>query len=627
MYCLCIPLTNYSTMASSICCIPTVDDCAAEYSTTVDDRNGCQYSPYDNNETQQIKMAVVKTGSYDLHVVATEDIPAGTVIVQCLPLAQSPIIHGPAKSTCFRCFFQEGDDDPSGRRKKETLFRCARCQIARYCSKECQMTDWNEGHKLECQFYVKQRKMQQHNICTSDEEAGMPKALMLRAFAALKLARDKHAVADASTIKDTISCGPKHFSSLAVSPQHRSPSTATGALNSPELKIVNLILLQHAIGKGKQKDSSPDEQVKAVLQIWGYDNNDDHYHNRNNNQETPKEKLFTLPHALLRTDDAFKKNNFGILDALHSSIGEGIYPCAALLNHSCAPNAILRYKLDDGDDLSKRREGEAFHPPILQIVACMPIAKGEELTHSYVDLMLSTKERQARLLKTHGFTCECKRCVEGEYLLPLPRDRLLWDKWPLEHRLRVIDQGTCHVEDNLVKIDLETALNQCNQERDRAAILDCMELLTGKAHQSMLCDDVEEELNCLRSAVNLWKDKDIDRWWTPFNLPLYSIRSQYFTALLANQKIDEAVDQLEFIVSTLIVAFSHVQNHPLLGLQLFTLGDLYAYRGRAWERKAYLTYIYAKDIMAITHGVDHPMVLQLDKKIAEMKYLSSSVDK
>ena len=72
MYCLCIPLTNYSTMASSICCIPTVDDCAAEYSTAVDDRNGCQYSPYDNNETQQIKMAVVKTGSYDLHVVATD---------------------------------------------------------------------------------------------------------------------------------------------------------------------------------------------------------------------------------------------------------------------------------------------------------------------------------------------------------------------------------------------------------------------------------------------------------------------------------------------------------------------------------------------------------------------------
>jgi hypothetical protein len=64
---------------------------------------------------------------------------------------------------------------------------------------------------------------------------------------------------------------------------------------------------------------------------------------------------FTLDQALLRTDDAFKKNNFGILDALHSSIGEGVYPCAALLNHSCAPNAILRYKLDSGATGGRRR--------------------------------------------------------------------------------------------------------------------------------------------------------------------------------------------------------------------------------------------------------------------------------
>lgn len=601
---------------TSICFIPAAGDCAECSCSNDDDRYSCQYSSSSNEAPKNIKMAVQTTGPHcDRTAVATENIPAGTVIVQCLPLAQSPIIHGPAKSTCFRCFFQEGDDDLSGRRKKETLFRCARCQIARYCSKECQMSDWNDGHKLECQFYVKQRKIH-HNTSTSDQESGIPKALMLRAFAALKLLRDKQAVADDSMIKDVVSCGPNHFSSLAVSHQHHSPSKANGGLNSPEMKIVKSIMIHHAIGKQKQKDSSSDEHAAAAVQIWGY--NDDHQNNRNNNDETPKKKLFTLDQALLRTDDAFKKNNFGILDALHSSIGEGIYPCAALLNHSCAPNAILRYKLDNGDDSTKRGKGGRFHPPLLQIVACRDIAKGEELTHSYVDLMLSTTERQARLRQIHGFTCQCKRCVEGDCLISLPRDRMLWEKWPLEHRLHLIDQGASHGQGNLMKIDLETALNQCNRvERDRAAILDCMELLTGQAHQCMLSDDVEEELNCLQSAVNLWKDKDVDWWWSPFNLPLYSVRSQYFTALLANQKVDEAVDQLEHIVSTLIVAFSHVQHHPLLGLQLFTLADLYAHRGRAWERKAYLTYIYAKDIMVITHGVDHPMVLQLEQKISE----------
>ena len=591
---------------ASICCIPTID--CAECSTNGDNRYSCQYSPSGNN----FKMGV-KTGPHGLHAVATEDIPAGAVIVQCLPLAQSPIIHGPAKPTCFRCFFQEGDDDLSGRRKKETLFRCSRCQIARYCSKECQLSDWNEGHKLECQFYVKQRKMQ--HISASGEEAAMPKALMLRVFAALKLSRDKQSVAETPMIKDVgvVKCGPMHFSSLAVSPQHHSPSESVKVLNSVEMRLIKSIMMKHAIGKGKDNDTSLDEQTVAAVQIWGYDKSDDHKHNRTNDEEKPKEKLFTLDQALLRTDDAFRKNNFGILDALHSSIGEGVYPCAALLNHSCAPNAILSYKLDSG----VVGKGEAFHPPLLQIVACRDIAKGEELTHSYVDLMLSTKERQTRLLKTHGFTCECKRCAEGEFVVLLPQDRTLWGKWPLEHRLRVIDQGERNGEENNVeRVDLETALNQCSLgERDRAAILDCMELLLGKANQSMLSDDVEEELDCLRTVVNLWEDEDIDWWWTPFNLPLYSVRSQYFTALLANQKIEEAVDQLEFIVSTLIIAFSHVQNHPLLGLQLFTLGDLYACMRRG--RKAYLTYLYAKELMTVTHGVDHPMVIQLDHKIAE----------
>jgi hypothetical protein len=385
-------------------------------------------------------------------------------------------------------------------------------------------------------------------------------------------------------------------------------------LNSPEMNLVKSIMMQHAIGKDKQNDSSSDDQAAAV-KIWGYDDgyDDNHQHNRVVSEETPKKKLFTLDQSILRADDAFKKNNFAIMDALHSAIGEGIYPCAALLNHSCNPNCILSFKLDN-NELSKK----TFHQPLLQIIACRDIVGGEELTHCYVDLMLSTKERQARLLKTHGFLCHCKRCVEGECLVLLPRDRTLWrNKWPLDQKLNLIAQEECHDQEDLIMVDLETALNECSLgDSDRDAILACSELLRDKANQCILCDHVEEELNCLRSAVDLWQDNE-EWFWTPFNLPLYSARSQYFTALLANEKIEEALDQLEFIVSTLIVAFSHVEHHPLLGLQLFTLGDLYAFRGGAWERKAYAAYAYAKNVMSITHGVDHPMVRQLGQRIAE----------
>lgn len=33
------------------------------------------------------------------------------------------------------------------------LLNCARCKIAAYCSKECQVMDWKAGHKFDCQTY------------------------------------------------------------------------------------------------------------------------------------------------------------------------------------------------------------------------------------------------------------------------------------------------------------------------------------------------------------------------------------------------------------------------------------------------------------------------------------------
>mmetsp|Transcript_785 Transcript_785/g.1017 ORF Transcript_785/g.1017 Transcript_785/m.1017 type:complete len:280 (-) Transcript_785:205-1044(-) len=34
-----------------------------------------------------------------------------------------------------------------------TLFNCARCKVAAYCSKQCQVKDWKSGHKYECEGY------------------------------------------------------------------------------------------------------------------------------------------------------------------------------------------------------------------------------------------------------------------------------------------------------------------------------------------------------------------------------------------------------------------------------------------------------------------------------------------
>ena len=84
----------------------------------------------------------------------------------------------------------------------------------------------------------------------------------------------------------------------------------------------------------------------------------------------------------------------------------------------------------------------------------------------------------------------------------------------------------------------------------------------------------------------------------------------------------EIVEQCEHIVSFLAVVFSHVRNHPLLGLQLYTLGDLYNAAASmegdrlALEEKAKLAYTWAKQIMIVTHGANDPMVKRLEENLA-----------
>ncbi|GIL54239.1 hypothetical protein Vafri_9815 [Volvox africanus] len=74
----------------------------------------------------------------------------------------------------------------------------------------------------------------------------------------------------------------------------------------------------------------------------------------------------------------------------------GLWPEAALLNHSCCPNASL---LVVG--------GAAY------VRAGRPVLEGEELTMSYLGLGVfkDVAERRSRLRAFHGFLCTCPRCV------------------------------------------------------------------------------------------------------------------------------------------------------------------------------------------------------------------------
>lgn len=92
--------------------------------------------------------------------------------------------------------------------------------------------------------------------------------------------------------------------------------------------------------------------------------------------------------------------------------GAGVYPTAAIANHSCCPNII--HKPDD--------QGR------MVFIASKDIAPGEECCISYFDLtrFVDLKIRREHLQASFRFLCKCERCISEEP----PTEKLEWDAFP-----------------------------------------------------------------------------------------------------------------------------------------------------------------------------------------------------
>ncbi|CAM9199032.1 unnamed protein product [Chrysoparadoxa australica] len=113
--------------------------------------------------------------------------------------------------------------------------------------------------------------------------------------------------------------------------------------------------------------------------------------------------------ALLRTLVIFSTNSFAISgpalspgmgaleEILHSRFGVGLYPTAALFNHSCRPNALV-----------------SFYGTKIIVQACAEVMPGEALVISYGPLASKNtlKHRQQSLRRSHCFACKCKACAQ-----------------------------------------------------------------------------------------------------------------------------------------------------------------------------------------------------------------------
>jgi SET domain len=83
----------------------------------------------------------------------------------------------------------------------------------------------------------------------------------------------------------------------------------------------------------------------------------------------------------------------------------GLYPLAAMINHSCLPNALRVYAQWPPNSSSlQQKECMVVH-------ACHDIAAGHEVVWSYMPPVQPVRQRQTMLHTTHGFVCTCPRCT------------------------------------------------------------------------------------------------------------------------------------------------------------------------------------------------------------------------
>eukprot|EP00698_Gefionella_okellyi_P010505 TRINITY_DN2724_c0_g1_i2.p1 TRINITY_DN2724_c0_g1~~TRINITY_DN2724_c0_g1_i2.p1 ORF type:complete len:231 (+),score=43.19 TRINITY_DN2724_c0_g1_i2:328-1020(+) len=75
-------------------------------------------------------------------------------------------------------------------------------------------------------------------------------------------------------------------------------------------------------------------------------------------------------------------------------VGVGVFPSASMFNHSCAP--LCKYAVDKNG--------------FLEVSSLAAIAKGTELTISYLNPAWGLKKRQEHLKKAYFFECACERC-------------------------------------------------------------------------------------------------------------------------------------------------------------------------------------------------------------------------
>lgn len=495
-----------------------------------------------------------KNKEQDRRAFARRAVAAGEVLARNAPLA---FVVDEPKERCGACF-------QTRRTPTIKLSRCGKCRHAWYCSRDCQVKDF-PLHRIECR--------EASTLLAGNKQCQRNARLLIRTYVAMALQEVKNdeLLHHSCRLTDTnvCVCSSRHFQQLQQSTTRLDPE------ERQNLQLAVQVLMRqnktlHRMGVEVGGGSSVLQQhLESILR-------------------------------------RFRVNNFGMVDDMVRLVGGGVYPLGALLNHSCAPNCLLRYTTKGG---------------VLEIVAARAISKGGELTHSYIELVAPTHTRQERLREIYEFACDCQRCQSALDVVPLPMDYIDWDASdlveyvlekfnPLGGRLGGVEQQL-----GVVKVPVDELLQPAAASSSSLNIhvIQQVRILQQQANLVTANEDLERELDLLSKAVMLLEKKTNSSSIPYFALELYKVRCQRLSTWIVAQQPEKALEDCRHIVAVLCVALAKTPNHSLLGLQLFTLGDLYEACGQT--ERATDMYRWAKVNLTISQGPTSEMVQLLNSKL------------
>lgn len=230
-------------------------------------------------------------------------------------------------------------------------------------------------------------------------------------------------------------------------------------------------------------------------------------------------------------------NSFTLTSPTFDPIGLALHPKSALFNHSCDPNAFVRFDVPP--------EPEVDGIPALGSISVhtlRPVATDEEITISYIDTTSPFDKRQEELRERYFFNCSCSLCSQGSNLL---LDGFRPSPTPLAD-----GHSTAGPKE----------LKRLEQSVDQ--YLGWLKSTPGIEHQHV--EGIKGEMQKL---------VDSGSWRLP-RYPWPQLRKLLFLGLLELEKFDEAFIQCGVLLRRVYPILFKDEHHPVRLMEMWTLFHL-----------------------------------------------------